>query len=214
MPDGDRVHPELTGRFQKPYKMLCEGYFDNEIIAEAILKPCKKNLQIYGNEPIAFIKRAAEYISNLNTKAKVGVNINWGQAQKDLETFMRQTPGNKRGLNLAWQAAKQELHTVRHGLSSINTEVAITEKYTQQAYKSDFENRIPLVPRHYNDVSPAVLADKITAVRPDVEKGLRRFASQLVEKGDINKLRLGPTSKPKEPPSAETSIFSIGKRGA
>lgn len=179
MPDGDRVHPELTGRFQKPYKMLCEGQSDSKILAEAILKPLKKNLQMYGNEPVSFIKRAAEYISDLKANAECGTSINWGQAQKDLETLMRKTPGNKKGLNLAWQAARQELQAVRHGESSTNIELGIADKYVNKIYKSDFEKRIPLVPLHYNGVSPAVVDNRLTAVRPDMEQGLYRFASQL-----------------------------------
>jgi len=214
MPDGDRVHPELAGRFQKPYIMLCEGHNDNKILAEAILKPFKKNLQIYGNEPVTLIKQAAEYISDLKAKEECGTAINWGQAQKDLETLMRRTPGNKKGLNLAWQAAKQELQAVRHGIDSTNIELAIADKHVNRAYKSDFENRIPLVPQHYNGVSPVVVDNRLLAVRPDVEKGLHRFASQLVTKEDVKKLRLGPTSKPKGPLSADTSIFSLGKIGA
>ena len=52
MPDGDKVHVKLAHRYQKVYKQLCEGQYDDAELAHEVLGSLKRDLQGYGDEPL------------------------------------------------------------------------------------------------------------------------------------------------------------------
>ena len=59
MPDGDKVHVNLAHRYQKVYKQICEGQYDNAELAHEVLVPLKRDLQSYGDEPFQLIRQVA-----------------------------------------------------------------------------------------------------------------------------------------------------------
>ncbi|MBP1466280.1 hypothetical protein EYB53_011240 [Candidatus Chloroploca sp. M-50] len=66
MPDGDRVHPGLTRPYQKVYKQLCEGQFNEESLAEGVVETLKRQLQQGGDVPAQMIAQIAERLNEIS----------------------------------------------------------------------------------------------------------------------------------------------------
>lgn len=192
MPDSDKVHSRLAGRYQNSYKQLCEGHYDSPELAHSVLLAVKKDIQSYGNGPIKFIEQVATTIlEELPTEPLLRLSIKWPNIRKEISKLMRQySTGNKRGFSLADDACKQQLEELKQSefQNQPNFHIEISLKYVRNICMANFVERIPLE-RHYYNVDQGVLEDRLEDIRPYIESGFDKYAAQMVRSGDVAKLR-------------------------
>lgn len=93
MPDGDRVHPRLAYHYQKPYKQICEGQFENKALAREVVRAMIKDIRKYGNDPITLIKRVADQLEQLPTKPHFAASIDWDEESRTIDKLSQQIYG-------------------------------------------------------------------------------------------------------------------------
>jgi hypothetical protein len=65
MPDGDKVHVKLAPRYQKVYMQLCEGHSGDAELAHEVLRPLKRDLRDYGDEPLKLLQQVTTELNQI-----------------------------------------------------------------------------------------------------------------------------------------------------
>ena len=153
MPDGDRVHGKLAGRYQKVYKQLCEGHFSEDHIAHEVLLPVKEELQRQGDAVIGLIDRAAARCEQIVIELAVGNQIDWDKEALMIEKQSQRMYAKQTARDLVAGACKEQLQDIRrHGAHNLNFPVEIMRKYMWKLYEAKFQAIVPLKKRHHTHI--------------------------------------------------------------
>jgi len=193
MPDGDRVHPGLTRPYQKVYKQLCEGQFNEESLATGVVETVKRQLQQGGDAPAHLI---AQIAAQLNAISKEPLLTNWQGASRDIEQLAAQAGVPKRIGQHIVEASKGLLYDIRTGGAVPNLDTQLMERSLNRMYTAEFEQRVPMA-QHYSGASQEFVDGRLDAMRPLVQKKLAHIARQAAKRVSFQRLRRPPTVKAK-----------------
>ena len=90
MADGDKVHVNLTRRYQKLYKQLCEGQYSDAELAHEVLRPLKQDLQDYGDEPLQLIQQVATELNQIPAEPLLKQSVDWGEKSQSIDRCAQQ----------------------------------------------------------------------------------------------------------------------------
>lgn len=110
MPDGDVVHARLAGRYQKPYRVLCEGAYDHNDCAWIVMNAIKKDIQAKGSGPILLAKRMRECLDRVTEATGEDQVVDWLSLSLEVDRCTRNAEGPPRTRGLVRRAAKGVLH--------------------------------------------------------------------------------------------------------
>lgn len=193
MPDGDRVHPGLTRPYQKVYKQLCEGQFNDESLADGVVETVKHQLQQGGDAPAQIITQIG---ARLDAISKEPLLTNWQDVSRHIEQIISQAGVPKRIGQQIVEASKGLLYDIRMGEASSNNSVQLMERTLNRIYRAEFEERVPMA-QHYNGVSQHFVNKRLEGMRPLVQKKLAYLARQAAKRVTFQRLRRPPSVKPK-----------------
>jgi hypothetical protein len=193
MADGDKVHPGLQKRYQKPYKQLCEGQFSDASIALGVVDRVKVQLKEAGDAPARLIGQIA---NRIESAAKEPLLTNWQRVGQEVERMASRVSAPKRLREQIVEASKQLLHEARIGGSVSEPHRQLMERTMDRLYTAEFEQRVPMA-QHYNNVSQEYVDGRLKGMRPHVEKELAHIAEQAVKRGSFQRLRRSRLGKPK-----------------
>ena len=95
MADGDKVHVNLTRRYQKLYQQLCEGRYGDKELAHEVLWPLKRDLQDYGDEPLQLIQQVATELDQIPAEPLLKQSVDWGEKSQRIERRAQQINGHQ-----------------------------------------------------------------------------------------------------------------------
>lgn len=196
MPDGDIVHSQLSGLYQKPYKWLCEGKANSsecaQVIKRAVIQDIKKNYGI----GVKYAKQIGEMLGQA-MDAGHNNSVNWAALSMEIDGQVRQAEVKHYVKELLRRAGKGILHEFRYNqtANSSNLPEAVVERFFQEVYKSKFEERIPLTPNHHDGVDKATVTERVEAVRPDILANISTWAKKASADEDVKNLRRSPREK-------------------
>lgn len=209
MPDGDKIHSRLSGRYQKPYLQICEGQYGAAELARDVARVLKRDLREYGSRPTECMARIAQELQQLPREPLLQATIDWSEQSRMIDRLAQQTKGNRRAIELVVQAGKQLLHELRYGRPVGNIDQALHERYVQNIYHANFEARIPLAPPP-NGVPYETVAARLDDMRPHVEREIATLAAQLHRGKDPSDLRLHRRAKPSRSIDLHMDLSSLG----
>ena len=191
MPDGDIVHNRLPTRYQKPYKWLCEGKASSNECARAVLDPLKKDLKQKGDLPIQLCRDLDHFLSQAVTTPDYN-SVNWAALNRDIEQLVYRSKGRIDVKELFLRAAKSFTHDLRYSreLAVGNTALVIIERYIDEVYRSEFQERVPLTLEHYSGIDKDTLSERIERAEEHIKAGIRKFAKDAINKQSMAKLSL------------------------
>lgn len=200
MPDGDIAHASLPNRFLDVYAQLCEGHWEPSTLAHNVLLPLKKQIQSHGNAPIEMGKKIVPILERAVSKNVDFQDDHFGKARSHLEDLRKDPKMNcsPRGRDLMQEAGKKILFRIQQGTKIEDIEYELMKTYVDTVYKKEFEMRIHDVSTHHKEASHSDVEEQKQLIRPHIEQGEEEFARQLVNHGDVEKLRRPPQVK--EPP--------------
>jgi len=188
MPDGDKVHENLARRYQKPYKQLCEGQYSDAELARAVLRPLKRDLQDYGDEPIKLIQEVAGELSQIPQEPLLRQLVNWGELSQMIDRLAQHTYSDRTAIELAVQACQQQLQELRSSRCPHDLATEMLKKYGDAVYKASFEERVPLA-QHYSGAAPSTVDARLQGMRGHVEQAIDNLAAQMIRNGSVTSLR-------------------------
>jgi hypothetical protein len=202
MPDGDIVHSQLSGLYQKPYKWLCEGKANNSenawVVKGAVIRDIQTN---YGNVAVKYAKRMGEMLRQMMVE-NVGPHssVNWAALSTEIDRQVGQAKVKHHVQELLRRAGKGILHEFRykHTAETNNLPEAVVERLFLEVYKASFEQRIPLTPTHHADVDNATVTERVEAIRSDMLADISKWAKKATANEDVKNLRRSPREKVKE----------------
>jgi len=202
MPDGDIVHSQLSGLYQKPYKWLCEGKANNSenawVVKGAVIRDIQTN---YGNVAVKYAKRMGEMLRQMMVE-NVGLHssVNWAALSTEIDRQVGQAKVKHDVQELLRRAGKGILHEFRykHTAETNNLPEAVVERFFLEVYKAKFEQRIPLTPNHHADVDNATVTERVEAIRSDMLADISKWAKKATANEDVKNLRRSPREKVKE----------------
>lgn len=201
MPDGDIVHRQLSGLYQLPYKMICERKGDNNECAwylrKAVLQDIKTN---YGVAVIATAKRMGEILGQAMQNAGKNSCVNSAALSMEIDRQVRQSEVKHYVKELLRRAGKRILHELRYNqrADTSNLSEAVVERLFQEAYKANFEERIPLSPTHHAGVDNATVTERVKALRSDIFAELGKWAKKATVDENVKNLRRSSRKKVKQ----------------
>lgn len=193
MPDGDQVHPGLTRPYQKVYKQICEGQFNDESLAEEVIDALRCQLGKVGDKPAQVIARIA---AHLDAISKQPLLTNWREVSSEIEQIVAQGGISKRVSAQIIDASKGLLYAIRTGNEVSNFKIQLMEHTLNRIYTAEFEERVPMV-HHHNGVSDRFIKSRLEAMRPHIEEKLSYLAQQAAKRVTFRNLRRPPVMKPK-----------------
>ena len=202
MPDGDIVHSQLSGFYQKPYKWLCEGKANNSenawVVKGAVIRDIQTN---YGNVAVKYAKRMGEMLRQMMVE-NVGLHssVNWAALSTEIDRQVGQAKVKHNVQELLRRAGKGLLHEFRynHTAETSNLPEAVVKRLFQEIYKSNFEQRIPLTSNHHADVDKATVTERVEAIHSDMLADISKWAKKATANEDVKNLRRSPREKVKE----------------
>ena len=200
MADGDKGHINLTRRYQKPYQQLCEGLSGDKELAHEVLRPLKRDLRDYGNEPLQLIQQVATELDQIPAEPLLKQSVDWGGKSQRIDRRAQQIDGHLKAIDLALQACQRQLQELRssicpHDLTKDDLTKEMYKKYISAVYKANFEERVPLA-QHYNGVDQVTVDTRLKGMRIHVDQGIESFAAQMIRNGSVKHLRRPPMTRP------------------
>lgn len=201
MPDGDIVHSQLSGIYQKSYKMLCEGKLDRKectwFVMKAFLQDIKNN---YGVLSVKLAKHMGEILDKASENTGANSSVDWMAWNLKLERIARQATVPHYVKELILRASKGILHEIRYNqtVGASNLSEAVVERSFQEVYKARFEQRIPLTSNHHADVDNATVTERVKAIRPYMLAEISKWAKKATADEDVKNLRRSPRMKVKK----------------
>ena len=129
MPDRDKIPARVPRHFQSVYKQLCELQ-SPEVIAESSLRPLRESLQGFGNAPIKFIKKSADWLKPLSGNSLLTQATEWDKEHLQVRTFAEEiSEGNLDGVELALRACHQIIQRMEYGEQIQDVESEIVKDY-------------------------------------------------------------------------------------
>lgn len=194
MPDGDRVHSGLRSRYQKPYKILCEGAASSKECASSLLESLRKDLQDYGKLPLLLARDIADRFSQIIGPLEISNQVEWARISSDLEEMAQKVGGPLNAKELMIRAGKSVLNDIRYGreVETNNMQATIYERFIHEVFESEFKERIPLPLslEHHAGVSHGVLESRVEAMEPYVDSGIQQFARAAIQNQSLERLPL------------------------
>lgn len=200
MPDGDIFHSELSGIYQKSYRILCEGKLERNECAWMTMEAFRKDIKKKGAAPIVIAKGMAKLLTQVTEDSGENRTVDWVAFSKKIDRLAQQANIPNRTKSLVLDAGKSVLHDLRYGLKvdpSIIQELVI-ERYMQKVYISSFEERIPLTPNHHANVDHATVTERVEALQPDIFAQISKWAKKANDDEDVANLRRTRRSTVKE----------------
>ena len=203
MPDGDKVHARLAHRWQKVYQQTCEGYLTEEELSYELARPLTKEVRRYGHAPIQIVEQVAARLEQIPAGPLFRELDQWNEMRQEIDRVAQQNAYscNRRGIDLAVKACKEQLDELRNSNHSDELCQRIMNKYILNVYIANYEERIPLAKQHYNDASQATVDERLQCVRPYIEQRIAALSEQVIQKGNVKSLK---------PPSPQQNKQSIG----
>jgi hypothetical protein len=217
MPDRDIVHKNLPYRWQKVYKQICEGRFGDAELAHEVLRPLRRDLQDYGDEPLKLIHQIATVLNQIPDEPLLKQLVDWSEMSQSIDRCAQQIDGHRTAMELAVKACQRQLQTLRYSSGSYDsteeTSLSIGGKYVDAVYKANFEERVPLA-QHYNGVDQVTVDARLRGMRVHAEQGIAHFAAQMIRNGSVTSLRCPPMARPTIGLDYDLSEFStVGVEG-
>jgi hypothetical protein len=194
MPDGDNVHVNLKYRYQKVYKQICEGQYDNVALAHEALRPLKRDLRDYGAEPLILLRQVTTMLSQIPDEPLLKQCVDWGEKSQLIDRWAQQISGRPTAMELAVKACKQQLQELRSNTCPPDVTKELYKKYVSEVYKANFEGRVPLA-QHYNGTSRDIVDARLQGMRAHVEQGIDNFVAQMMRNGSVTSLRRRPMAR-------------------
>lgn len=196
MPDGDRVHTGLSRRYQKNYKLLCEGLSNSETLAAGVVESILRQLHESGDEPAHLVHQIAEILNFIPKEPLLQALTKWDVVSRKIDQLVASTYISKRISNQITQAAKELLYDIRNVQHFPHIGTELMERFLRQVYVSDFEQRVPMA-RHYNDATQEQVNERLSDMRPLVEKKLKYIAKNAAKRTSFQHLRQPRTVRPR-----------------
>lgn len=209
MPDGDKIHSRLSGRYRKPYLQICEGQYGAAELARDVARALKKDLHEYGSKPTECVARIAQQLQQLPREPLLQITIDWSEQSRMIDQLAQQTKGNRRAIELVVQAGKQLLHELRYGRPVGNIDQELHERYVRNIYHANFEARIPLAPPP-NGLPYETVTAKLHDIRPHMDREIATLAAQLHRRKDVAGLRLRRRAKSNRSIDLHMDLSSLG----
>lgn len=194
MPDGDIYHSGIASRFQRPYRMLCEGIHEPENTKRQILDALKNEIQKKSDMVVHHAHRLAAAVERAISQA--GLDVDYGCiAASEAVDRMRYHPAlSPRVAETVCGAAKDYIHDIRHQkLVTIGPAgEQVLDRTFQRIYRSEFEDRVLNKQNHYNGADPGAVQAQLDAFRPDIEAACRTWARKANAEGSLKRLKRPP----------------------
>lgn len=199
MPDGDRFHG-LSGLYQKPYRILCEGKLERNECAWMMMEALRKDLNKKGDGAIVIAKGMGELLTQVIKDSSNNQSIDFADLSKKLDRLAQQANIPSRTKSLILDAGKSFLNDLRYGQQFNTSKIseAVIEGYMQKVYVSEFEGRIPLIPNDHAKVDNLTFTERIEVLRKDMFAQISAWAKKANVDEGVAKLRRNRRSQVKE----------------
>lgn len=194
MPDGDIVHSGLSGIYQKPYRILCEEKLEPNELTRIITKALLKDIKNKGAAPILLGKHMGKLLGQVIKNSGKNQFLGWTDLSKKLDRLAQQANIQNRTKSFVLNAGKSILHDLRYGkivntASTSTIQTLVIERYMQQVYVSNFEQRIPLTLSHHNNLDHITVTERVKALQPDIFSQINKWAKKANLDEDVANLR-------------------------
>jgi hypothetical protein len=200
MPDGDIFHRGLSGVYQKPYRILCEGKFEVNEYARIVTKALLADIKKKGAYPIVLARQMGDILTQGIQNLGNDQFVNCADLSRKLDKLAQQSNLPNRTKSFVLDAGKSILHDLRYGqkfdISAIPE--LLIKTYIQKIYVSNFEERIPLTPKHHANIDNVILTERINSLQPDIFSQCSKWAKKANEDEDVVNLKRTRRSQIKE----------------
>jgi hypothetical protein len=151
----------------------------------------KQDIKKKGAAPVVLAKRMGESLRQVIDDAGENGSRNWAALSVELERLARQAKCPHYDKAIVLRAGKRILHELRYGWranASSLPEVCV-ERYFQEVFKSNFEERIPLTSKHHAGVDNVTVTERVEVLRTDVSPIFSKWAKRANVDEDVANLR-------------------------
>lgn len=198
MPDGDIFHG-LSGLYQKPYRILCEGKLERNECAWMTMQAFLKDIKKKGDGAILIAKGMGKLLAQ-EIKDCDDISSRSADLSKKLDRLAQQANIPNRTKSLVLEAGKTVLNRLRNGDEFDTSAIPelLIEGYMQKVYVSEFEARIPPISNDHAQVDNFTFTERMEALRKDIFDQINKWAKKAnVDEGVAN-LRRNRRSQVKE----------------
>jgi len=187
MPDGDIVKIKL-GFYRKPYKMICEGKWNNAECANETLRALKKQIQKEGNVAIdtgkvlcSVLEQNFHLVSNQTHELK---NI--------FNEVLRESRVSPNTSGLLNNAMTSLVHDIKYDKVSpfSNLRDEVVKRYIVETHKSSFVGRVNSFTEHHMETPTKEIQKKLNQIEPKINQTIDSWASKLSNGQTVENLRL------------------------
>lgn len=214
MPDADKFK-NLSSRWSKMYRKVCEGYFDSASLASDAMDILRKDIKDYGNLPVRLLKEASNRLEGIrNTPLFLSMH-NWSDEDRFIRelkfAYMQKSRINQRGINFAISAYKELIHKFRNGeYIQGDLDELLIRAYAQQIYNGNFVDPAHILLENHIDINQDEINHRLNEMSMFLEEGIDFLASQINKKGNVKNLRSSSRSNRSKLVSIMDDVFSVG----
>lgn len=209
MPDRDIVHPVLPRKYYTAYKQICEAHESDEEIVRTALKGLRRGLQEYGDEHLRIIDEVCSNFERISSMPLFLPSVNWNEESQRIDKLFQQTTGNSRAISMLKDACKIHMHAIRFDGNVEDHKVQILRHYINKVYDADFEQRVPLNQKHYNDETQANINKRLRKIKPYAESYFMAFAEKISKTDTVKSIPEPKHPKSDEPFDIYADIFEL-----
>lgn len=198
MADGDRIR-DLPGRYRSVLEQVFEGGSEPDELAYKMLKCLKHDLQKDGDAPFLALGNAVDLLLRTQRAAYMSLEVSWLSAYESVRDLVKESGINKTPMNRVINVCGSLLHQIECGVHMADMNRQMVDMYLENLYISRFESHVEAEAASHPTASllpPMVIADRVAAIRPALQRGLAEFVSTLCSGKGVKALRMRPRKKP------------------
>lgn len=188
MPDGDKVHEKLGWRYQKSYKMLCEGQAGSDVAAE-LAQAVSKDVKQGGDDILNMLLKMGAQLEDILRRRKRFEEVDWRKEAAYIIALDRYLDVDSRLKALAVEACQEGLHALRYGAQPSNCAIELLTGYLDNICDANFMERVSLTPNPDNTVSHVFVREQLEQLRPLVKERLIHYAQAIYKNGTVHLAR-------------------------
>lgn len=206
MPDADVIYADVDSRHKSVYHQLSAGLATGQELARAELSVLKNELKSYGDGPYKLIRNAAGLISAHCGGPLLTNIVDWRDLRRAVQQAAQEVSKtmvtDKRSMAVAIDACCSIINEMENGIAidTCDLEFETTRAFMLRIYEANFEERVPLV-KPQASIDLEEVHQRLSDMRPHIEKGIYHFASSHVRNGNIRAIRM-----PRRAPGTVTAL--------
>ncbi len=189
MADRDKIPSNIPKQYKPVYQQICELQ-DPTVIAQSALKPIRERLQSFGNSPVEFIHKVAQYLQPMSGNSMLLKMVDWNEEHKRINELSNEFSENHNAIDIAKRGCHQILSKLEDGEMLQEPTAELLKSFISNIWRSEVEENVLMIDLAQGELNEQFAEEYFQDIQTSLSSETESFVDQLTRHKNVNALRL------------------------